>query len=141
MRECFVAIKDGADKDRIEKEIKEMPNYFAEYETIVNFTTEEEVKKMQQKLSHGGFVIRSGNTTDENAQLLENIKELGIEQLNNDPTKILLKGGYELSDKLFNKYNIEDERTNEKTTMLLCGIGTDKAKFEKLKKALRNFIF
>ena len=74
-------------------------------------------------------------------ELLNNIKKLGIEQLNNDPTKILLKGGYELSDKLFNKYNIEDERTNEKTTMLLCGIGTDKAKFEKLKKALLNFIF
>ncbi len=71
-------------------------------------------------------------------ELLKNIKELGIEQLNDDPTKILLKGGYELSDKLFNKYNIEDERTNEKTTMLLCGIGTDKAKFERLKKALKK---
>ncbi len=74
-------------------------------------------------------------------KLLENIKELGIEQLNDDPTKILLKGGFELSDKLFNQYNIEDERTNNKTTMLLCGIGTDKKKFEKLKKALTNFRF
>ncbi len=71
LRECFVAIEDGADKELIEKQIKEMPNYFADYETIVNFTTEEEVKKMQQKLSHGGFVFRSGNTTDENAHLLE----------------------------------------------------------------------
>ena len=71
-------------------------------------------------------------------ELLNNIKKLGIEKLNDDPTKILLKGGYELSDKLFNKYNIEDERTNEKTTMLLCGIGTDKAKFERLKKALKD---
>ena len=71
LRECFVAIEDGTDKDRIEKEIKEMPNYFADYETIVNFTTEEEVKEMQKKLSHGGFVFRSGNTTDENAHLLE----------------------------------------------------------------------
>lgn len=73
--------------------------------------------------------------------LLTNIKELGLEQLNDDPTKILLKGGYELSDKLFNKFSIEDERTNEKTTMLICGIGTDKAKFERLKKALHNLGF
>ena len=43
--------------------------------------------------------------------------------------------------KLFNKYNIEDERTNKKTTMLLCGIGTDKKKLENLKKALKNFSF
>lgn len=71
LRECFVAIEDGADKELIEKQIKEMPNYFADYETIVNFTTEEEVKEMQKKLSHGGFVFRSGNTTDENAHLLE----------------------------------------------------------------------
>ncbi len=71
LRECFVAVKDGADKTLIEKQIKEMPNYFADYTTIVNFTTEEEVKRMQLKLSHGGFVIRSGNTTDRNAHLLE----------------------------------------------------------------------
>jgi diaminopimelate dehydrogenase len=71
LRECFVAVEDGADKDRIEKEIKQMPNYFADYETIVNFTSEEEVKRMQTKLSHGGFVFRSGNTTSENAHLLE----------------------------------------------------------------------
>ncbi|MBE7061300.1 MAG: diaminopimelate dehydrogenase [Clostridiales bacterium] len=71
MRECFVAVEDGADKERIEKEIKEMPNYFADYDTIVNFVSEEEVKEMQQKLSHGGFVFRSGNTTDKNSHLLE----------------------------------------------------------------------
>ncbi|MBQ8427479.1 MAG: diaminopimelate dehydrogenase [Clostridia bacterium] len=76
LRECFVAICDGADKDRIEKEIKGMPNYFADYETIVNFTTEDEVKKMQAKLSHGGFVFRSGNTTDENSHLLEHSLKL-----------------------------------------------------------------
>ena len=74
-------------------------------------------------------------------KLLKNIKELDIEQLNDDPTKILLKGGYKLSEKLFNDYGIEDERTNDKTTMLLCGIGTDKAKLDRLKKFLRNNIF
>ena len=70
--------------------------------------------------------------------LINNIKELGIEQLNDDPTKILIKGGAKISEILFDKYNIEDERTNEKTTVLLCGIGTTKAKLEKLKKALHN---
>ena len=74
-------------------------------------------------------------------ELIENIKDLGIEQLNDDPTKILLLGGEKLSETLFNKYGIEDERTNSKTTMLLCGIGTDKAKFVRLKKALKNLGF
>ena len=71
LRECFVAVEEGADKLVIEKTIKEMPNYFADYDTIVNFVSEQEVKDMQKKLSHGGFVFRSGNTTEENAHLLE----------------------------------------------------------------------
>lgn len=70
-RECFVAVKDGADKLEIEKAIKQMPNYFADYDTTVNFVSEDKVKEMQRKLSHGGLVFRSGNTTDENAHLLE----------------------------------------------------------------------
>lgn len=73
--------------------------------------------------------------------LIENIKSLNLPQLNDDITKILLKGGENLSEELFNKYNIEDERTNKKTTMLLCGIGTNKKKIEKLRKALKNFSF
>ncbi len=71
LRECFVAVVEGADKAKIENEIKSMPNYFADYDTIVHFVSEEEVKEMQKKLSHGGFVIRSGNTTDENGHILE----------------------------------------------------------------------
>lgn len=74
-------------------------------------------------------------------ELIKNIKALNIPQLNDDPTKIILKGGYNLSEKLFSQYNIEDERTNEKTTLLLCGIGTDKRKLERLKKALKNNLF
>ena len=70
--------------------------------------------------------------------LINNIKALKLPQLNDDVTKILLKGGEELSDLLFNKHNIEDERTNSKTTMLLCGIGTGLKMLERLKKALNN---
>lgn len=61
-RECFVVAADGADKARIEKEIKEMPNYFADYDTTVHFITEEELKRDHSGIPHGGFVIRSGNT-------------------------------------------------------------------------------
>lgn len=71
-------------------------------------------------------------------KLIDNIKELHLEQLNDDPTKILIKGGFTLSEKLYNKYNIEDERTNDKTTLLLCGIGTSKKMLNKLKRALDN---
>ena len=46
--------------------------------------------------------------------------------------------GEELSEILFDNYNIEDEKTNEKSTMLLCGIGTDNKKLKKLKNALLN---
>jgi diaminopimelate dehydrogenase len=61
-RECFVVAEEGADKARIEKEIKEMPNYFADYDTTVNFISEEELKADHAGLPHGGFVIRSGVT-------------------------------------------------------------------------------
>ena len=54
--------EEGADKARIEKEIKEMPNYFADYDTTVHFISEEELKANHAGLPHGGFVIRSGVT-------------------------------------------------------------------------------
>ena len=62
IRECFVVAKDGADKEKIEKEIKEMPNYFADYDTIVHFITKEELDRDHSGIPHGGFVIRSGKT-------------------------------------------------------------------------------
>ncbi|MGN0513481.1 MAG: diaminopimelate dehydrogenase [Lachnospiraceae bacterium] len=62
IRECFVVAKDGADKARIEAEIKNMPNYFADYDTTVHFITEEEMKKNHSGLPHGGSVIRTGVT-------------------------------------------------------------------------------
>ena len=62
LRECFVVAEDGADKDRIEREIKEMPNYFADYDTIVHFITAEELARDHAGIPHGGFVIRTGKT-------------------------------------------------------------------------------
>ena len=64
-RECFVVAKEGADKERIANEIKSMPNYFADYDTTVNFITEEELQRDHGGIPHGGFVIRSGRTGKE----------------------------------------------------------------------------
>lgn len=61
-RECYVVVKEGADKAKIEKEIKEMPNYFADYDTTVNFISQEELDANHKGIPHGGFVIRSGKT-------------------------------------------------------------------------------
>lgn len=61
-RECFVVAKDGADKSRIEKEIKEMPNYFSDYDTTVHFISLEELKANHSGIPHGGCVIRTGVT-------------------------------------------------------------------------------
>ncbi len=61
-RECFVVAEDGADLSRIEREIKEMPNYFADYDTTVHFISLEELRRDHSGIPHGGFVIRSGRT-------------------------------------------------------------------------------
>jgi diaminopimelate dehydrogenase len=62
LRECFVVAAEGADKARIEREIKEMPNYFADYDTTVHFISMEELKANHSGIPHGGFVIRTGKT-------------------------------------------------------------------------------
>jgi len=61
-RECFVVAKEGADLERIEQEIKTMPNYFADYDTTVTFISQEELNANHAGLPHGGCVIRTGAT-------------------------------------------------------------------------------
>jgi len=61
-RECYVAIQPGADKKEIEKTIKEMPDYFAGYDTTVTFAELSELFANHGKMPHGGMVIRNGNT-------------------------------------------------------------------------------
>ena len=70
-RECFVVLEDGANPEKIEKEIKEMPNYFEPYNTIVHFITEEELQANHSGMPHGGFVLRSGKTSNGTNQIAE----------------------------------------------------------------------
>lgn len=70
-RECFVVLKDGANAKEIENEIKTMPNYFEPYNTIVNFISQEEFDKNHNTMPHGGFVIRSGETSSNTNQVIE----------------------------------------------------------------------
>jgi len=76
-RVCFVVAEAGADLARIEREIKEMPHYFADYDTTVNFISTEELRANHGKLMHGGRVIHSGETSVGNAQVVEFSLELG----------------------------------------------------------------
>ena len=73
LRECYVVAEEGADLERIENEIKTMPNYFADYDTTVTFITEDELMKNHSGIPHGGFVIRSGFTgaCGENRHIIE----------------------------------------------------------------------
>ena len=72
-RECYVVAAEGADKARIEREIKEMPNYFADYDTTVYFISLEELRAKHGGIPHGGVVIRSGVTgfDRENSHVIE----------------------------------------------------------------------
>ena len=61
-RECFVVAEDGADKERITRDIVTMKNYFDEYDTTVHFISQEELDRDHKGIPHGGFVIRTGKT-------------------------------------------------------------------------------
>ncbi len=73
IRECFVVAAEGADKAKIENEIKTMPNYFADYNTIVHFISKEELDRDHSGIPHGGFVIRTGKSgwNDEHSHVIE----------------------------------------------------------------------
>ena len=73
IRECFVVLEKNADQEKVKNEIINMPNYFADYDTIVNFVSEEEFKKYHNTMPHGGVVIRSGKTgkNDKSKEIIE----------------------------------------------------------------------
>lgn len=71
LRECYVVLEEGADAAEVEQTIKNMPNYFSDYDTIVHFISEEELARDHASMPHGGFVIRSGKTGENNKHIYE----------------------------------------------------------------------
>ncbi|KAF1680735.1 diaminopimelate dehydrogenase [Veillonella sp. R32] len=71
LRECYVVAADGVDKAKIEHDIKTMENYFVGYETIVHFISQEELDKNHKGIPHGGFVLRSGESTEGTRHVVE----------------------------------------------------------------------
>ncbi|MDD3269560.1 MAG: diaminopimelate dehydrogenase [Syntrophomonadaceae bacterium] len=73
LRECFVVAEPEADQEQISQAIKNMPNYFADYDTIIHFINEAELKQNHSQMPHGGFVFRTGatGTGNENQHIIE----------------------------------------------------------------------
>nr|WP_232242984.1 diaminopimelate dehydrogenase [Paenibacillus sp. GSMTC-2017] len=71
LRQCFVVAEDGADQEAIRETIVNMPNYFADYDTTVEFISEQQLKDEHSGIPHGGFVIRSGVTGEGTKQIIE----------------------------------------------------------------------
>ena len=76
-RECYVVAENGADLERIRKDIVTMPNYFADYDTTVHFISQEELDRDHKGLPHGGTVFRTGTTGEGTRQRIEYTLELG----------------------------------------------------------------
>jgi len=70
-RECFVVLKPGADADAVRRAIVCMPNYFSDYDTTVHFISADVLARDHAGMAHGGFVIRSGDTSDKVKHVIE----------------------------------------------------------------------
>lgn len=71
IRECFVALKPGADGARVVGDIVNMPNYFLDYDTAVIFETLEQIAERKKQMPHAGFVLTSGQTGSGNKAGIE----------------------------------------------------------------------
>ena len=79
-RECYIVLADGADAATVRNTIVTMPDYFADYDTTVNFIDQQTFEREHQQMPHGGFVIRSGVSgldDEQNNQVLEFSLKLG----------------------------------------------------------------
>src|SRR5699024_3477676 len=70
-RQCFVVLEKNYNRNDITEEIIHMKDYFEDYNTEVNFISEEEFKQNHQSMPHGGHIIRIGETGKDHK---ENIK-------------------------------------------------------------------
>lgn len=71
VRECYAVLAEGADAETVRAEIVNMPDYFEPYDTTVHFISEQELERDHQGMPHGGFVIRSGTTSQGTTQVIE----------------------------------------------------------------------
>ncbi|MFC5528899.1 diaminopimelate dehydrogenase [Cohnella yongneupensis] len=71
LRECYIVLEEGANAEAIAEEIRNMPNYFSDYDTVVNFISEETLRAEHGTMPHGGNVIRSGRTGQGSKQIVE----------------------------------------------------------------------
>ena len=131
----------GVDSDVEPKNIQKALNLFTttspSYPLLVNIESTINYLSSQQGQLKIQEMVKNVNRT---VRFLKSIPNLEVYSYNNDVTKILVKvtnmSGFELSDILFNEYNIEDELANDKSVMFLTGLGTTKSKLKKLEKAL-----
>ena len=76
-RVCYIVPTPGADLPALERAVRDMPNYFAGYETEVHFITAAELAAHHSRLPHGGSVIctsgaeREGRPTEGEADPAE----------------------------------------------------------------------
>ena len=70
-RECWVVLEEDADEEFVRESIVNMPNYFDEYDVTVNFISQEELDRDHAAMPHGGFVLRTGNTSDGTSHVIE----------------------------------------------------------------------
>lgn len=77
VRECYVVLEEGADPAEVEQAIVTMPHYFADYSTRVHFLSEEELRRDHADMPHGGYVLRSGDTSADQRQMMEFSLKLG----------------------------------------------------------------
>jgi len=99
LRQCYVVAEVDANTDKIEKTIKNMPNYFADYDTEVHFISAEELQDDHSKMPHGGFVIRSGETGKNlNKQVIEyQLKEESNPEFTSSVLVCYARAAYRLS--------------------------------------------
>ncbi|KQO18299.1 diaminopimelate dehydrogenase [Paenibacillus sp. Leaf72] len=71
LRECYIVAEEGANQEAIADEIRNMPNYFADYDTVVHFVDEATLKAEHSAMPHGGTVLRSGKTGTNSTQIIE----------------------------------------------------------------------
>ncbi len=76
-RQCFVVLAEGADADAVRQAIVTMPDYFADYDTEVNFIDADTLAREHSAMPHGGFVIRSGQSGAGTQQVVEYSLNLG----------------------------------------------------------------